>query len=133
MPDGVEWGVTWGVLTAALVSLVHVLPVRLKAVSRRPNPWWLWCLLRGEWGVLGTLRLGVCLMGAGGWYWATGWSLPPAVQDTVMTAVWVVVSVALFNACLASALPLGKTVLVCGVLALGGMVWWSVIVNTRFF
>lgn len=121
----------WLSLTATLLGGMWVLPVQTVALPRVPRPW-LWRYLRGDMGIWGTVRAGMVAAGVGWWYQAAGFSLPRDVLDIAVLLLGAPLLVAVFNAGHARALSSGKAAMLCGVLALGWMGWWRVLLNALY-
>ncbi|MEX3136943.1 hypothetical protein [Serratia ureilytica] len=128
---GIGLVVLWLSLAAMLLGGMWVLPVRTVALPRRPRPW-LWCYLRGDMGVCGTLRIGLFAAGVGWWYQAAGFPLSQDTHDIVVLLLGAPLLIAMFNAGHARVLPSGKAVMLCGALALGWMGWWGVFLNALY-
>ena len=114
---GVTLLMLWLGVTALLVGGMWVLPAPSATVSTAG----VWRFLSGEWGVGGTLRVGMAVVVVVWWCATAGYPLPPTMRDGLGLVVGGVMLIALFNA--GRRLPLSSAgeLLFCGVLSAGWM------------
>ncbi|MBY4850247.1 hypothetical protein [Serratia marcescens] len=114
---GVTLLMLWLGVTALLVGGMWVLPAPSTTVSTAG----MWRFLSGEWGVWGTLRVGMAVVAVVWWCATAGYPLPPTMRNGLSLAVGGVMLVALFNA--GRRLPLSSAgeLLFCGALSAGWM------------
>lgn len=109
----------WVGVTALLIGGMWVLLPLSSSTSASTAG--VWRFLSGEWGVWGTLRVGMAVGAVVWWCAAAGYPLPPTVRDGLSLAVGGVMLIALFNA--GRRLPLSSAgeLLFCGALSAGWM------------
>lgn len=109
----------WLGVTALLVGGMWVLPPLSSSASVSTAG--MWRFLSGEFGVWGTLLVGIAVGAVVWWCAAAGYPLLPSVRDGLVLVVGGVVLIALFNAGRRLPPSSAREVLFCGGLSAGWM------------
>ncbi|WP_447870289.1 hypothetical protein [Serratia fonticola] len=109
----------WMGITALLIGGLWMLP------PPQPAPaWWLWRFLRGDTGMLGSLRIGALMIGTMWCSQIAGFSLSPLIQNSLSLLLGMATLVAVFNAGRCVALSPTEEVVFCGAL---GAAWMGML------
>lgn len=119
----------WFSITAMLLGCLLVLPPNAVVVSHGVTGAWFLRFFRGGMGVWGTLRIGMAMGGVLWWYRMAGLPFSGGMGDASELVVGAALLMALFNAGRALPLPSGRATGLCSLLAIGWMIWFTLLLR----